>query len=272
MRRAFTLIELLVVISIIGVLIGIILPVLGAARQQARSARCAANLSQLGSATTMYLGEHRERLPQLRVDFAGNIVEAPAGDNIGALFGGKKGTLPVFGIDRIGADRRPLNAYVGDYGPDDEVPVFEDPSDLGTSDPSLAFLEQQVGVTLDTSSMYELIGNSYNLNDHALDTDPQSEPYPTLVPAEGGKMPYVVNPSRTWMIGDQPIYNFDDGGDRGQRWHFDRVEASLLFVDLHVEFGVPVPEGQVHTTPDYTFLPRPNWLEQFALSAEAPGQ
>jgi len=268
-RPGFTLVELLVVIAVIGILIAALLPALSSARHAAQEMASTSNLRQIGVGLQLYLADHDHHAPQMFVGPDGQPVKAPDGDNIGSLFAGKLGTLPFpsFGVSVVGAERRPLNRYIWEEPfPDDdseeardyEMDVVLDPTDAGLNDAFLA------SMGADLTSTYDLLGTSYILNDHAPDTDPTDEPYPTLVPERGGRMPDVADPTKTWFVGSQPIYNYDDGADRGMKWgRVDRIRAHLLFVDLHARAGVAVAEGDTHTTGEYTFLPRPGWLDRF---------
>jgi prepilin-type N-terminal cleavage/methylation domain-containing protein len=60
--KAFTLIELLVVTSIIALLVGILLPALGSARQTARDSTCLSHQRQLGIASEVWSAEHKNRV------------------------------------------------------------------------------------------------------------------------------------------------------------------------------------------------------------------
>lgn len=62
-RRGFTLIELLVVISIIALLLSIMMPALGKAKQQAERLVCKTNLHNYGIAGNLYLAENEDRFP-----------------------------------------------------------------------------------------------------------------------------------------------------------------------------------------------------------------
>jgi len=62
-RKGFTLIELLVVISIIALLVGILLPALGAARRSAQSMQCLSNLRQIGLGVWAYSFDNQDLFP-----------------------------------------------------------------------------------------------------------------------------------------------------------------------------------------------------------------
>jgi prepilin-type N-terminal cleavage/methylation domain-containing protein/prepilin-type processing-associated H-X9-DG protein len=72
-QSGFTLVELLVVIGIIALLIGILLPALGRARQIAKDTLCASNMRQVTLALMIYANGNNARLPQAETAASGGI-------------------------------------------------------------------------------------------------------------------------------------------------------------------------------------------------------
>jgi prepilin-type N-terminal cleavage/methylation domain-containing protein/prepilin-type processing-associated H-X9-DG protein len=135
-RRAFTLIELLVVIAIIALLIGILLPALGRARESARTTKCQADVRSIGLTMTLYANDSKSWFPVMQ-PFPSS---SPSSRDPNAIFGNQAvygGLAGLFSLQQKGDG---LNiATGGDAGSDatDGVP-YQD----GNTQPLLkAYLE-----------------------------------------------------------------------------------------------------------------------------------
>jgi prepilin-type processing-associated H-X9-DG protein/prepilin-type N-terminal cleavage/methylation domain-containing protein len=68
LKKAFTLVELLVVISVVSLMMAILMPTLGRARQQGRSVVCLSNLRQMGVAAQSYVNDNDGYYPPAYVN------------------------------------------------------------------------------------------------------------------------------------------------------------------------------------------------------------
>lgn len=100
-RRGFSLVELLIVIAVVALLLAVLLPSLGRARDLARLASCAARLRDIGTAVESYAAVHDRRLPP----FAFSSMLSPSLPASGHWGGADQVADPaVFGRGNAGMD------------------------------------------------------------------------------------------------------------------------------------------------------------------------
>ena len=147
LQTAFTLLELLVVISVIALLLALLLPAIGRARESALSTMCSNHQRNLGLGITMYADDHDGQMPPIET---GLDEYAPIALHVTKY-------LRVPGQQQLRADWSGLGLlFTGDYVSLPEA--FYCPSVV--SEPYLAYEEIQVEGR-DLESHY-LMRSSYN--------------------------------------------------------------------------------------------------------------
>jgi len=228
----FTLVELLVVISIIGLLTALVVPVVKRAQNSSMKASSVSNLRQIGVAMMSYTAEHG-RFPPPRSN-------PNASPSYVTVFGwvGKK-PLRQRAVDNLTADKRPLNAYLGNFTADSEVKVAHAPADR-VCDAS------GTGV-----SAYDWFGSSYSFNytdrrESLIPKNSVPETTESIFPAS------IIHPARFVVAMEYGAWDSlsGDPGDNA-RWYSKTNDFNLLFADGHVGFH-RVEKGVMQTN-DYSF-------------------
>ncbi len=242
--RAFTVIELLISIAIVAILVGILLPALGIARETAHTSLCASNLKQIGTAWQLYLEEH-DQFPR--------HTSAPDWRYGGVVFVGadQRAILDV---------QRPINAYMesglptGEAGP--VTRLFECPSDKGIFPRSSSVKHAPPSILPGGATAYEHFGTSYRANPFLMDST-AAKIDALKRPLTLSEIDIAVNASRMLLMGD-PVWFYasmpegttDPALDAS--WHRRRGAGNMLAVDGSIRFMEFSPGSK-----DVTLSPNP---------------
>jgi len=255
-RHAFTLIELLVVIAIIALLVSILLPSLGKARNLARLTQSIANLKNIASANDTYRSDHKGILPYMVP-----VNKVPATWS----FGGKNCNTYWIGIYDFPGYTRPLNPYVqpevqferlftADNRESVQMPVFRSPGDRAT------FQRPPYPAPNYTLSSYQDVGTSYHYNGRWYDLVPTtsvdrwSDYSVRLSKAFGRAVDSALVNTATFVMFHDQAADVVTNDPQGRNWTTefgDRNKSVMAFLDAHVDYVLLTPLA--HEGPGYTF-------------------
>jgi len=229
----FTLVELLVVISIIILLAALVVPAVKRAQNSSMKAGSVSNLRQIGVAMMSYTAEHGS-FPPPRSD--------PSKANSYATVYGWVGKKPLrtTAAGNLTADKRPLNAYLGNFTADSEVKVAHSPADRVCDD------------NPNGGSAYDWYGSSYSFNftDTREDLTPAGSDMRTTDSISPAR---IIYPARFLVAMEHGAFETSLSGDPGDnaRWYSKTNQFNMLFADGHVGFHL-VKKGVLQTN-DYSF-------------------
>lgn len=86
-RGAFTLTEVIIVIAVLGMMLGLLLPVLAGVRSSGRAIQCQSNLRQMSRAAELYAAKYRAYPAALRYDNTGGVFKQIEWDWVSTLSG-----------------------------------------------------------------------------------------------------------------------------------------------------------------------------------------
>ena len=252
-QQAFTLVELLIVVAIIAVLMGLLLPAVGRAREQANQVECLSNLRQLTTAFIMYCQDNQGWMPRASPYASPGNPESPQD-----FLWWQQASRNTFAVPNRDVFNSPIMRYLGirqDPHPSATVVNFNEQRQRVLRCPSDPLADHPLFVNkndMDGNYFY-----SYSVNNLMQSLDPTHPQDPLSVPTNiktgkpfdvAGKLVRVRNPAEKILMVEESELTIDDGS-------FDPTSgANLLSVrhDHSALFPPDTPTGYIEVNNVWT--------------------